>query len=331
MDNIELKISKIDWLYIIIIGALFGFFIALIFYFLTPSLQYASTIYFSVSTAIMIALFSSLLITLSNNYILPRVRQKLWYFVSFIFSFSSGLLGFLLSFYVAHSFNLPVANLIAPWSLSIGIILGFLTFLIGVILHQFIAMKYKHEMVKNQTLQSRLKALENELNPHFLFNALNSMSELVYIDPKKAEHAILNLSSFLRNAINKESLIPLELELAMVKTYVEIENIRFDNKIELSIEVDEKIQEIKVPKFSIQLLVENAIKHGYLQKALKIDIKGKDKIIIVSNNGKITQNIHYGTGLRNLQDRLHLLKVGTLVHQVSKDTMQFQIKLKEEQ
>ena len=327
MDNVELKISKIDWLYIIIIGALFGFFIALIFYFLTPSLQYASTIYFSVGTAIMIALFSALLISLSNNYILPRVSQKLWYIISFIFSFSSGLLGFLLSFSVAHALNLPVANLIAPWSLSISVTLGFLTFLIGLILHQFIAMKYKHEMVKNQTLQSRLKALENELNPHFLFNALNSMSELVYIDPKKAEDAILNLSSFLRNAINKESLIPLELELAMVKTYVEIENIRFDNKIELNIEVDEKIQQTKVPKFSIQLLVENAIKHGYLQKALKIEIQAKDRVIIVSNNGKITQNIYYGTGLSNLQDRLHLLKVGELLHEVSQDTMQFKIRL----
>jgi len=331
MDNIELKINRVDWLYIIIIGALFGFFIALIFYFLTPSLQYASTIYFSVGTAIMIALFSSLLISLSNNYILPRVRHKLWYFISFIFSFSSGLLGFSLSFFVAHQLHLPIADLIAPWWLSISVTLGFLTFLIGLILHQFIAMKYKHEMVKNQTLQSRLKALENELNPHFLFNALNSMSELVYIDSKKAEDAILNLSSFLRNAINKESLIPLELELAMVKTYVEIENIRFDNKIELSVKVDEKIQQTKVPKFSIQLLVENAIKHGYLQKALKIEIQAKDRVIMVSNNGKITQNIHYGTGLSNLQDRLHLLEVGYLVHKVFKNTMQFQIKLKEEQ
>ena len=89
MDNIELKISTNDWIYIIIIGALFGFFIALIFYFLTPNLQYISTIYFSVGTAVMISLFSSLLITISNNYILPKVSQKLWYFISFLFSFSS--------------------------------------------------------------------------------------------------------------------------------------------------------------------------------------------------------------------------------------------------
>lgn len=332
MDNIELKISKIDWLYIIIIGALFGFFIALIFYFLTPNLQYFSTIYFSVGTAIMIALFSSLLITLSNNYILPRVNQKLWYIISFIFSFNAGLLGFSLSFFVAHSFNLPVANLIAPWWFSISVTLGFLTFLIGLILHQFIAMKYKHERVKNQILQSRLRALENELNPHFLFNALNSMSELVYIDPQKAEYAILNLSTFLRNAIDKQSLIPLQLELEMVQTYVQIENIRFDNQIELTIKIDEQIQNIEVPKFSIQLLVENAIKHGYQKKSLKIMITSNEDTICVANNGKIKEHIVYGTGLQNLQDRLHLLKVGELVHKPMPSTtqswMQFCIILK---
>lgn len=327
MDKIALKISQKDWLYIIMIGAFFGFLIALVFYFLTPSMRDFSTIYFSVGTAITIAVFASLFITLSNYYILPEVNPSFWHIISFFFSFNSGLLGFSLSFWIAFEFNLPITKLIAPWWLGLSVTLGFLTFLIGLILHQFISMKYKHEQSKSQILESRLKALENELNPHFLFNALNSMSELVYLDPQKAEKAILNLSYFLRNAINKESLIDLELEIKMIETYINIENIRFDNNIILHISLDEKMREYKVPKFSIQLLVENAIKHGFLQKSLNIDIIAQKDTITVSNDGKITEDIYYGTGLKNLKDRLRLLDVGVLKHRIYSDKMEFSIVL----
>ena len=89
-------------------------------------------------------------------------------------------------------------------------------------------MKYKNEEIRTQILETKLKALENELNPHFLFNALNSVSELIYQDQKKAEIAVIEISKFLRNAINKKSLVTLESELLMVKTYVNIENVRFE-------------------------------------------------------------------------------------------------------
>ncbi|CAA6800977.1 MAG: Histidine kinase internal region [uncultured Sulfurovum sp.] len=328
MDKMQLKISRNDWFYITIIGALFGFFISIVFYFLIPEIQHFSTIVFSVLTAVSIALFSSLFISLSNNYILPKVNEKFWYIISFLFSFASGALGFFLSFIIAHTLELPIALLLAPWSLGLSITLGFLTFLIGLILHQFIAMKYRHESVKVQMSQNRLKALENELNPHFLFNALNSMSELVYVDAKKAEDAILNLSSFLRNAINKESLISLATELKMVQTYVDIENIRFNNQIKLNIDIEDSLSEVLVPKFSIQLLVENAIKHGYLQKGLEINIYSSEKQITVTNNGKITKKLKHGTGLANLEDRLRLLNVGELIHNSHESLMSFSIKLK---
>ncbi|HHD82378.1 MAG TPA: histidine kinase, partial [Campylobacterales bacterium] len=135
------------------------------------------------------------------------------------------------------------------------------------------------------------------------------------------------LSSFLRHAINKESLIPLSLEIKMVENYVKIENIRFNNKIVLSVTINREIETIQVPKFSIQLLVENAIKHGYLQKELRIDISIENNMITVQNNGKITKEIHYGTGLQNLQDRLKLLKIGTLSHHSKPNKMEFKILL----
>lgn len=328
MQSVELKVSLKDWLYIIIIGAFFGFFISLCFYFLSYDLQNFSTIIFSTSSAIFISLFAFFLITISNKFILPKVNKKFWYIISFIFSFLSGFLGFSLSFIIFSFTDFKILNIISPFWIYISITIGFLTFLVGLILHQFISMKYKNESIKNQILETKLKALENELNPHFLFNALNSVSELIYQDQKKAESAVIHISKFLRNAINKESLISFETEISMVRTYINIENIRFDEKIILNIDDFKEYKNIQIPKFSIQLLVENAIKHGFLGKVLNIHIKFDEKKIIVQNDGKITQIIKFGTGLSNLAKRLELQKIGYLKSDTLDDKMQFIIELK---
>ena len=225
-------------------------------------------------------------------------------------------------------FLIKIINIIFSFWIYISITIGFLTFLVGLILHQFISMKYKNEEIKTQILETKLKALENELNPHFLFNALNSVSELIYQDQKKAENAVIEISKFLRNAINKESLITLETELSMVKTYVNIENVRFDEKIVLNIQNFSEFKNVKIPKFSIQLLVENAIKHGFLGKPLNIDISFSKNRIMVQNNGKITNIVKFGTGLSNLQKRLELQKVGSLSSDILDDKMLFTIELK---
>lgn len=328
MQTVELKIAPKDWLYIIIIGAFFGFFISLCFYFLSDDLQNISTIVFSTGTAIFISLFAFLLITISNKFILPKVNKKFWYLISFIFSFLSGFLGFSFSFLLFSFGDFKILHIISPFWIYISITIGFLTFLVGLILHQFISMKYKNEEIKTQILETKLKALENELNPHFLFNALNSVSELIYQDQKKAESAVIEISKFLRNAINKESLLSLETEISMVKTYVNIENVRFDGKIVLNIEDFNEYKNIKIPKFSIQLLVENAIKHGYLGKVLNVDINfSKDKIR-VQNDGKIANIVKFGTGLSNLQKRLELQRVGNLTFEMLDDKMLFIIELK---
>ena len=327
MQTVELKIAPKDWLYIIIIGAFFGFFISLCFYFISYDLQNVSTIIFSTATAVFISLFAFFLITVSNKFILPKVNQKFWYLISFVFSFLSGFLGFSFSFLLFSFTDFKILHIISPFWIYISVTIGFLTFLVGLILHQFISMKYKNESIKNQILETKLKALENELNPHFLFNALNSVSELIYQDQKKAEIAVIHISKFLRNAINKQSLISLETEISMVKTYVNIENIRFDEKIVLNLADFEEFKNIQIPKFSIQLLIENAIKHGYSGNILNVNLEFfKDKII-VSNDGKISTNIKYGTGLSNLQKRLEIQKVGSLSYEIRDDKMQFIIQL----
>ncbi|MBE0491966.1 MAG: histidine kinase [Sulfurospirillum sp.] len=312
MQSVELKISRNDWLYIILLGALFGFFIALFFYYTNKEIQTFSTIIFGTISAVAIALFSFFFITLSNNFILPKVHKRFWYLLSFLFSYLSGALGFSSSFWIFYSFDIAFVGLIKPYWIMLTNIMGFLTFLIGLVLHQFISMKYKNERIHKQILDARIKALENELNPHFLFNTLNSISELLHVDTLKAERAILELARFLRNAIKQSSLIELSREIAMVQTYVNIENIRFSDQIHLGIDMSEDCKNRLVPKFSIQLLVENAIKHGYDQKVLHVSIQADEAGIKVNNDGKLAQKIVFGTGLSNLQDRLKFLCVGSL-------------------
>ncbi len=329
MLNNELKISLKDWTNILIIGILFGFFQSLIFYFLNQNLQTFSTIIFSISTAFFITIFAIVLITLSNSFILPKIKKSFWTILSFFFSFLSGFLGFILTYFIFSKFDIEVIIFISDFWLNISIVVGFLTLLIALILHQFVFLKNKNNQIQKEILESKLKSLENELNPHFLFNALNSVSQLIYIDKKKAEDAVLQLSKFLRNAINKESLVYLENEIFMVQTYVNIENIRFDNKIVLHIDDYNDFKLIKIPKFSIQLLVENSIKHGYLGKKLNIFITFGNNLIKVSNDGKKNSNIKFKTGLSNLENRLRLLNIGELHFLIENENMTFCIILKD--
>ncbi|MFW2524884.1 sensor histidine kinase [Aliarcobacter butzleri] len=329
MLNNELKISLKDWTNILIIGILFGFFQSLIFYFLNQNLQTFSTIIFSISTAFFITIFAIVLITLSNSFILPKIKKSFWTILSFFFSFLSGFLGFILTYFIFSKFDIEVIIFISDFWLNISILVGFLTLLLALILHQFVFLKNKNNQIQKEILESKLKSLENELNPHFLFNALNSVSQLIYIDKKKAEDAVLQLSKFLRNAINKESLVYLQNEIFMVQTYVNIENIRFDNKIVLHIDDYNDFKLIKIPKFSIQLLVENSIKHGYLGKKLNIFITFEKNLIKVSNDGKKNSNIKFKTGLSNLENRLRLLNIGELHFLIENENMTFCIILKD--
>lgn len=163
-------------------------------------------------------------------------------------------------------------------------------------------------------MQSRLSSLETQLNPHFLFNALNSIAELIHIDSYKAEEAVLKVSSFLRNTMEERALIPLHQELEHVKAYLSLENIRFNNAIEINI--PQHIPMWEVPKFSIQLLVENAIKHGWdeLNGTLSINVEfdSDKRDIYVSNNGKAITSDRFGIGLNNLQQRLLFLCHGQI-------------------
>lgn len=179
------------------------------------------------------------------------------------------------------------------------------------------------ENLKTMAKEAELKALQTQINPHFLFNALHTTSFFVRKDPNKAREIIIDLSTYLRyNLENACKLVPFEMELEQVKAYFNIEKARFGDKISLNIDVDESVKNINIPSLIIQPLVENSIKHGLLKKreggfvniiakkynnGCLITIKdngiGIDQNIIDNLDDRIDRNI----GLKNVHNRIKLI------------------------
>lgn len=193
------------------------------------------------------------------------------------------------------------------------------------------------ENLKTMAKEAELKALQTQINPHFLFNALHTTSFFVRKDPNKAREIIIDLSTYLRyNLENSCKLVPLEMELEQVKAYFNIEKARFGDKISLNIDVDENIKNINIPSLIIQPLVENSIKHGLLKKReggfVNIIAKKENNgcLITIEDNGvgidqKIIDNlddrIDKNIGLKNVHNRIKLIyRKGLVVEKLETGT-----------
>lgn len=164
--------------------------------------------------------------------------------------------------------------------------------------------------------QAELQALQSKINPHFLYNALNSIVSLIHEDANKAEEMTLKLSKLFRYSINtmQENYCTIKEEVEILNTYLDIEKVRFGNRIRFLISVPAALENQLIPRFLLQPLVENSLKHG-----LK-DIRdhGEMKVIIVSNGPRIEISIYdngipfpeeliAGYGLQSTFDKLKLL------------------------
>ena len=170
---------------------------------------------------------------------------------------------------------------------------------------------------------SELKALQSQINPHFLFNVLNTMTSLIRTNPEKAREVTIDLSNYLRyNLDNNVKSVELIKELNQVDTYIKIEKVRFGDKLNILYDVDESLYNFQIPSLIIQPLVENSIKHGILKKrdngCVKIIIKkiGKDIEITIEDDGvgieqsiidNLDKQIKENIGLKNVHQRLKLL------------------------
>ena len=312
MYNIELRIKTFDWLYILIVGVLFATLLSSLGYILLSKEWLQGAVFGSI-LGFSITLFSLVFITYMNQKILPNIAKIFWLPLAIFFSFLSGFLGTLLSTYLANTLEIDLIAMFHTHGTQIAFAVGVLTYIVGALLYRFVKMRNEKEVVDHDYVESRLRSLETQLNPHFLFNALNSIAELIHQDPNKAETAILKVSTFLRNTMEEKARIPLNDELRNVRDYVELENIRFSGKIRFK--SVGTLPHISLPKFSIQLLVENAIKHGFESyKVLSITLSYDKSLnaLILKNDGKPMKRTTFGTGLTNLEQRIKLLCNGKI-------------------
>lgn len=181
---------------------------------------------------------------------------------------------------------------------------------------------YKKEEIKNLRWQAaknemELNKLKSQLNPHFIFNSMNSIRALVDENPILAKDAITQLSNVLRNSLlmGKQKLIPLGDEMKLVNDYLSLEKTRFEERLVIEQSIDDETKKFMVPPLMIQTLVENGIKHGTsrLPQGGKLEINSKldeNKLrITIFNSGNYDENkkSETGFGLLNTKQRLQLL------------------------
>ena len=220
--------------------------------------------------------------------------------------------------------------------LSLFIIWSFIYFM-----YHFMAKTRKQQMdtIKLEALvkELELKTIKAHINPHFIFNALNSIRALIDENPARARRAITELSNILRSSLNAEKgeTVSLEDELKIVRDYLALENMRFEDRLRVEYEIDDDTLDQQVPPMMLQTLVENAIKHGISKQVrggmvrIVSDFKGNYHRLSVQNTGHLNGRAsHSGFGLSSTQDRLGLLygeKARFEIRQLNTETVEAKV------
>jgi two-component system, LytTR family, sensor kinase len=272
--------------------------------------------------------FSLIIIYFSDRFFLKKFND---FFQKQIFVFCSTVINILFVYFTISLPFIYLNSLVILGKVSYSshlklsivydiLIIAFLRVLFNFIKYRMESMVNKKDVelaqMKALKNQAELNALHSRINPHFLYNSLNSIAGLAHSDPDKTEKMATSLSSLFRYSINKEdkTYSTVNEELDMVEKYLEVEKVRFGDKLDYTIEADENIRKKDIPKFIIQPLVENALKHGLSKIAgvgkLKIKVfqEEKDLIIQVFDNGPdFPDEPVKGYGLQNLHDKLRIL------------------------
>ena len=187
--------------------------------------------------------------------------------------------------------------------------------------HRVLSLQHRERELTELAATAQLAALRAQINPHFLFNSLNSIAQLIRVDPDKAEACVERLADMFRYILRRaeKEFVPLADELEMAKAYLEIERARFGDRLRVEARIDQRSLHQLIPNLILQPLVENAVKHGLSRKlgtgTVRIDATVSDGCLnlAVGDDGlgmatpALEGVYERGLGLRNLRDRLERL------------------------
>ena len=269
-----------------------------------------------------------ILLIYSYQWAIKRNRMFLLYGLITIYSVFGPTIYLFLSTWLEIVFwrkdVLPITfNLLTKYSPGGSLVILFLSavFYLTHLILQSARQKEKAHKAESLAKDVQLKMLRYQINPHFLFNVLNSIYTLIDENTDKAKKLILDMSEYYRYTLNKQQLtIPIEKEVESVIKYLEIQKTRFEEEFQYEISVTEEVKSILIPSFLIHLLIENAVKYGTKTTKQKLivhlsaELVNGMLLIRVSNTGKLLstnsngeKNIDgTGNGIENLNHRLGL-------------------------
>jgi two-component system, LytTR family, sensor kinase len=219
-----------------------------------------------------------------------------------------------------NTFYIETLHQSVPWRIIAGVLfytlLGLAYYL--VVLYTDLQERARQEARLSELLkESELNMLKSQINPHFLFNSLNSVSSLTITNPMKAQEMVVRLSDFLRYSVsaNSSRFVKLSQELENIERYLEIEKVRFGDKLQYSNQIEPSCLTAMIPAMLLQPLFENAIKHGVYESTgvVKIETECREEeksmVILMRNNFETDSpgKKGAGVGLRNIRERLKLL------------------------
>lgn len=228
-----------------------------------------------------------------------------------------------------------------PWRAVTGIFyyLLFIMFYYMILYYEDLQDKLKVEG-EMQTLvkEAELNALKSQINPHFLFNSLNSISSLTISDPDKAQEMVIKLSDFLRYSLShdKDEKTSLKQEFENTKRYLDIEKVRFGHRLNFVWKVPDNCINFEIPNMILQPLIENSIKHGVYHSTEEVLIElnckqNNDFVIIEITNDydpEATKKVGQGIGLTNIRKRLQLIYQRLDLLETKADKLVFKATLK---
>lgn len=227
-----------------------------------------------------------------------------------------------------------------PWRIAIGFLLYIMfasNYYLIIYYHNFKAKLEREAELKTLIKESQLNSLKSQINPHFLFNSLNSISSLTMVSPEKAQDMVINLSEFLRYSLShkNESMNTFEKELRNIDRYLKIEKIRFGKRLNVEKDISEPCLRCFLPGLILQPIVENAVKYGTYEsttqssiyisascspEVLEIVIKNDFDPDFVSKKGE-------GIGLKNVAGRMKIQYGREDLLNITKNGSRFEVKL----